>query len=67
MITLKIKKIGKYKMNEEIEDMIEEEIMIRVEELRKAMDSGNYKRANEILEMLLYCKAERDDKDVMVA
>lgn len=54
-------------MNEEIEDMIEEEIMIRVEELRKAMDSGNYKRANEILEMLLYCKAERDDKDVMVA
>ena len=54
-------------MNKEIEDIIEEEIWKRAEELKEAMRVGNYKRANEILEMILYCRAEKDDMDVMVA
>ena len=54
-------------MEEEMEDIVEEQVMIKVEELRKAMVVGDYKRANEIIEMFLYCKSNRDDKDVMVA
>lgn len=54
-------------MNDELEEIVEEEVMIKVEELRIAMKLGNYKRANELLEMFLYCIAERDDTDVMVA
>ena len=54
-------------MNEEIEEMVEEHVMIKVEELRIAMKVGDYKKANKILEMFLYCKSERDDTDVMVS
>ena len=54
-------------MNDELEEIVEEEINIKVEELRIAMKTGDYKRADEILEMLSYCKTERDDTDVMVA
>ena len=50
-----------------IEEMVDVEINIRVQEFRKAMDMGDYKKANRILEMFLYCKSNRDDKDVMVA
>ena len=54
-------------MNEEIEDTIEEEIWKRAEELKEAMRVGNYKRANELLEMFLYCIKERDNTDVMIS
>lgn len=54
-------------MNEEIEEMIEEEVWKRAEELKVAMKTGNYKRANELLEMFLYCRANIDTSDVMVA
>lgn len=54
-------------MNEEIEDMIEQEVWKKVEELKESMRIGNYKRANEILEMVLYCIKERDNTDVMIS
>lgn len=54
-------------MEEEIEDLVEEEITARVQELRKAMDTGNYKRANEILELFLYCRSKKDVSDVMIS
>ena len=59
--------IGTSMMNEYIEEMIEEEVMKKVEELRKAMAAGDYKRTNKILEMFLYCISESDNTDVMIA
>lgn len=54
-------------MEEEIEDMIKEEVWKKAEELKEAMRIGNYKRANEIIEMILCCRTEKDVMDVMIA
>lgn len=54
-------------MEEEIEDTIKEEVWKRVEELKEYIRIGNYKRANKILEMVLYCIKERDNTEVMIS
>lgn len=57
-------------MSEEgFEDMVEELVWKKVEEFNEAMAIGNFKRANELLDLFFLGFTEKDKslEDVMVA